>query len=565
MIDFAYVRYREGFENLKATGFLSLLMIFVMCIGVLLFGCQKLPETADEIQSEEDVSAFLDVLEKRYEKNCIRMGQANWKSMMGEHDTGFDQVQNEFAEMLLNPVYRDIVNGWRFRGSNKVKDLELRRRLVIWSRCFMGAEVEGKRDIVTLEQALEDRSLQFQFTLDDEPVPRTELNRIIRTDPNGDQRRKAWEAFGQLSQTMESDLRKLIAMRNMNAILFGAPVDYGYLSLFVQAIELDWLLQIIAQLEERTREPYMDMIESFKKVHDLETLHPWDLQYAMHSLAYLPDEYFPGTGSVPTLQHFLKTIGFQPDILPIHVTEDPLPYGVLGMAIEIPKDVRLVVDPKPGHRFYSTLFSECGRGLYAVHIQPKRPIYKGYHWVAGAHSPAYTEAMAEILAEFTRDPYWLKKYAQLPDDALQQYVLRRVGFDLYSIRSLMSMVSFELEAYKDLGQDLHKLEKDMDRKYLLVDVPEDMPSRWGSMSYLVSSPMYYQNYLLAALITVQVHQTLREQFGLRMINQPEVAQWLIENLYAPGESQPWKTRIRNATGKDLTIDAFMEKFPGSSE
>jgi hypothetical protein len=527
---------------------------------MILFGCQKLPETVEEIQTEEDVAAFLDQLEKRYEDNCIKMGRANWTLMTGRGDAGFDYVQNEFSKMMLNPVYREIVNSWRFRGSNKVKDLELRRRLVIWSRCFLGAEVDGHQEIYALEESLEDRSNQFQFTLNGEAISRAELNGIIRNDPDTERRRQAWKAFGQLSQEVEDDLRRLLIMRNRSAMLFGAPVDYGYLSLFAQAIELVWLQDIMAALEERTRGPYREMIESFKKAHGLETLYSWDLQYAMRSLAVLPDEYFPADQLIPTLERLVRNIGFSPDKLPIHLTEGNAPFGALGTIIEIPKDYRLVIDPQAGYRFYSALFSEYGRGLYVVNIKAKRPIYKGYNWVLGAYSPAYSDAMAEILAEFTRDPYWLSQYTQLPDDRLQHYAMTRFGSDLYSIRSLMKMISFELEAYKNPTQDLDSLEHALDRKFLLVDVPEDTLSRWASMTSLVTSPLSYQNYLLATLITAQVHQTLRERFGARMFNDPEVAGWLIENLYVPGESQPWKERIRQATGTELTVDAFVNRF-----
>ena len=424
----------------------------------------------------------------------------------------------------------------------------------------MGAGAEGHQDIYALEQVLEEQSDRFQFSLNGEAISRAELNRMFRTDPDPDRRRQAWEAFGQLSEAVEDDLWRLMVLRNRNAILYGAPVDYGYLTMFVQGIELEWFLDILKTLEERTREPYRHMIESLQKTMELPHLYPWDLQYAMHSLAVLPDEYFPADQSLSTLRRFLANIGFSVDGLPLHISERPGPFGPLGLAIEIPREYRLIVGPQAGQRFYSTLFSEYGRGLYAVHIHAERPIYKAYTWVPGAYSPAYTDAMAEVLGEFTRDPYWLSQYTQIPKDRLQQYALTSLGSDLYSIRSLVTMVSFELEAYKNPMQDLDSLENALNQTFLLVDVPDDTVSQWASMSYLVTNPMYYQNYVLATLITAQVHQALRETFGARLINDPKVAPWLIDNLYAAGESLPWKERIRLATGSDLTVDAFVQRF-----
>lgn len=540
-----------------------LVMITALLMGASLWGCQKLPEKEEEIKTEKDVAKFLDRLEKGYETSCIRMGQATWNLYSGEGGADLNSVRAEFADIFLNSVYRKIVTHWRYSADKEI-DGELKRRLDVWSQSFLGAYVEEDEEIYTLETSLEERNHQFPFSMDGRVISRAELNRIVRTDPDPERRRRAWEAFGLLSEAMESDLLRLMRKRNENVELLGRQIDYGTFSLMVQAINAGWLRGLIDRLEERTRQPYREFVNSLREGLGMKTLRPWDIQYAMRQAASLPDEYFPRDRALPTLFEFVRAIGFQADKLPIRIVEGHTPFGCLGLAVRIPSDFRLLVNLSQGHRFYSALFHEYGRGLYAVHIQAELPILKGYDWVLGASSSAYTEGMAEVMAEFTRDPLWLKKYTHLPEEQIELYASARARLELYTIRSLMSTISFELRAYENLEQNLDRLQKELERKFLLVDTPEDTPSRWASMTSLVTSPIYYQNYLLAAVVSAQIHQALKEQFGDRMIDSPEVGRWLIENLYTPGETLPWRERIRQATGNWPDIDAYVDRLVGAT-
>lgn len=557
MPKFLFSHERAGFEFAQMVRRGKILCVTCLFIVTTFFGCDRAPERADEILTGSDVAAFLDRLEKQYEASCIRMGQANWDLSSGERPADLVAVRAEFAEMLHDSLNRKIISTWRYTPTTEVGP-NLKRRLEIWTQCLLGAFVEEDEEIYTLERLLEERNRRFTFSFEGKEISRAELNRIVRTDPDQEKRRRAWEAFGSLSQANERDLLRLLHMRNEKVSPVRKQLDYGIFSLMTQSINAGWLENLITKLEEQTREPYRQFVHSVKEDLGIKILRPWDIQYAMHQIASLPDEYFPQDRALPSLFEFLTAIGFRVKKLPIRITEGDSPYDVFGVTIEIPKRVKLLVGPGHGHRYYSQLFHEYGRGLYAVHIQTEQPIFKGYEWVLGATSSAYTEGMAEVMAEFVRDPLWLKTYTNLPEERIELYTGTRSQLELYSIRSTMSTISFELQAYKNVDQNLDFLQRETDEKFLLVDIPDDTPSRWASMTSLVSYPVNYQNYLLAAVVAAQVHQALKEQFGDQFVKSPEVGPWLIENLYAPGESIPWRERIRNATGKWPDIDAYVE-------
>ena len=62
------------------------------------------------------------------------------------------------------------------------------------------------------------------------------------------------------------------------------------------------------------------------------------------------------------------------------------------------------------------------------------------------------------------------------------------------------------------------------------------------------------------MIATQLQEALSDKFGDEKISDPGVAQWMIEHLYAGGETQEWTERIRNATGKSLETGAYLRKL-----
>ncbi|UCE17980.1 MAG: DUF2379 family protein, partial [Gemmatimonadota bacterium] len=320
----------------------ALLAVTALLMLLSLFHCQKMPESAEDVKSEKDVASLLERLEKRYEESCIRMGRANWNLYSGEDPGDLNAIRAEFSDILLDSLYRKIISDWRYMPPADV-DPRLKRRLEIWTQCFLGAYVEEDEDIYTLEHLLEERNHLFRFSLNGVETSQTELNRIIRMESDPEKRRRAWEAFSQLSEANEKDLRRLFRTRNEKLEPLGRKMDYGIFSLMVQSINASWLERIMIELEEQTREPYRQFVDSMKSALDLETLYPWDIQYALRQSASLPDEFFPRDQALPTLFEFLNAIGFQTKELPIHITEGEYHYDVFGLAVEIPKNVKLLV------------------------------------------------------------------------------------------------------------------------------------------------------------------------------------------------------------------------------
>ncbi len=534
--------------------------IFILII-IMILGCGTMREKGffgTDINQVEALITMLDSLELKLEMASVHMGEANWNIYTGEGPADLDSVKKEFAEILLNEEYQKTVDTWQGRIGTQDNPL-LARRLELWHRCFLGATVDNNPEIYSLENKLEKIIADFSYRLNSEAISRAQISQILRLEDDPGKRHRAWVVPAQLSWEVEEDLLRLRAMSNQKAGALGSP-NYPRLCLSLQGVDRKWLEELMAGLEEKTRRPYQTLLDSLKRQWEVETLHPWDMDYLLHKTASLPDSYFTTQEALPILTRFLNAIGFPIETLPIRVVFKDIPYGGLNLAVRIPEDDRLLVGPVQGHRFYGILFHEYGHGLQAVYTRVKPPILKGYEWLLGNTSPGYSEGLADIIADYTQDPLWLTTYTQVPDSLISVYQRAKIQSKIYGLRSLLATITFELEAYGNLGADLDSLHKAFIRQFLFLEISEDEPASWAANTLLTTYPVYFQNYLLSSLISAQVHETMVAKFGEGVVDSVGVGQWLVKNLYEAGETEEWTRRIEKATGRPLGSSAYLRSL-----
>jgi Zn-dependent M32 family carboxypeptidase len=66
-----------------------------------------------------------------------------------------------------------------------------------------------------------------------------------------------------------------------------------------------------------------------------------------------------------------------------------------------------------------------------------------------------------------------------------------------------------------------------------------------------------QNYVLADLVAAQILKAVRERFGEDWLENPAVGPFLASTLWKDGETREWTDRVRDATGADLSADAYL--------
>src|SRR5258706_371706 len=157
-----------------------------------------------------------------------------------------------------------------------------------------------------------------------------------------------------------------------------------------------WLLRTMNDLEEQTREPLEALLASSREKKHEKSFEAWDFDYALREAVQLPDRYFLPESVFSIIHEFQKSIGFDVDSLPIREVVKDIPYGGLSLAIKIPSDLRFLVNPTRGKKFYSVAFHEYGHSLKAGHTRVEYPILRGYEWIPGAQCAAYEEGVADM-------------------------------------------------------------------------------------------------------------------------------------------------------------------------
>jgi peptidyl-dipeptidase A len=510
------------------------------------------------VDSKNELYVYLDTLERRYEHACERMGLANWNSYSQEAPFDLDGAKAEFAGIFGDTTARSIIETWRGRSSS-LSDKPLARRLELWHRCFIGGAIYADHGIAGIENRLQQTITGFKLKMGDSLLTRAQVSNRLRQERKQQQRHKLWSLTSQISASAGEDLVRLVKLRNEKARELGFP-NYYSLALRLQAIDEAWLLRTMNELEEQTRAPLEDFMATAREKMHAETFEAWDFDYALREAVQLPDRYFLPESVFAIIHEFQKSIGFDVDSLPIREVVKDIPYGGLSLAIRIPSDSRFLVNPTKGKGFYAVAFHEYGHSLKAVHTRVEYPILRGYEWIPGAQCAAYEEGVADMHGEFTDDSLWISGYTDVKPRQIERYIKNRSIPALCRLRRLMKDFFFEYRMYQDPGQDLGALEREMFKKYMLVDLDPGEPAQFAASIWYVSYPCYYQNYVLAGMIATQLQEALSSKFGEQKSRNPHLAEWMIAHLYASGESEEWTDRIRDATGKSLESGAYLRKL-----
>jgi peptidyl-dipeptidase A len=498
-----------------------------------------------KVDSEVELASFLDELEGRLESVDVEYGETLWRKYLREPHGDLDEIERRRSEIILNDDYLRVVREW----APQVKDKFLAKRVRAVERLLLGERVEALPEIFVLRNRINEEHIKFRPVVLGKEMDRTDVREILRKDPDRSKRKAAWESSAELSRKVENDVKELIRKRNQNARELGYKTYADY-SLTLDMINKNELLKLYEDLDKLSESSFRAVLEEVKGRLRIERLEPWDIAFAIDQFVRPPDEHFPRDRIIPKIKELVRSWGIDTEELPILIKQADIPFGGLCFAIRIPEDVRIVSNPRDGHRFYTTLFHEYGHALHACFVRQR-------HYALKLDVGCFNEGMATILQHFTSDPDWLRVNTSLTGEEIARFVKARKASLLLKLRSLMALSFFEFLAYENPGQDLNRLWSRTLARYLFVS--ENETPQWAAQSIYTTHPIYFQNYILAEMIAAQTIGYLREAYG-RLLNNAKVAEFLVENYYGPGSSVDWPEKVERATGRRLSAEALVRQL-----
>jgi len=427
------------------------------------------------------------------------------------------------------------------------------RRLELWQKGALGLALLSDPRAAELSDALEAAIDAHAFVHDGRTLTRADLMKM-QLSPDARVRRDVRRLEHQLHVKVAPIAGALIARRREVAKERGLPSFWSAL-LEVRGGDVPTIDRIFNELGRRSYRSYFDALTPVIRARgrlawSRRLVFPWDLEFRVARAAPVRDERFPAERAFDTAERIFAALGFDLAAHGLDIRQRDFAFGGQTIAVHVPDDVRLVVRPMPGPRYYALLLHELGHAVAAVSTRTTEPLFKGYEWVPGLVDPACAEGIAEVFAHLLDEPHVLREMVGLDDADTTATLRARRLRALVRLRKTMVGMTFERLALAQPNANLDTLSLDVERRHSGTVVPRDAEPIWAASPFLASYPVYQHAYTLAAVMAVQVNAALRQRFGPSFLS-PRAGAWLRDRLMADGARWTLREKLVRTAGAPL--------------
>ncbi|MGH2807355.1 MAG: M2 family metallopeptidase [Actinomycetota bacterium] len=454
-----------------------------------------------------------------------------------------------------------------------IHDPVLRRQLEVLRLSLTGNQMDDERraEIVRLSSAIERDFATFRPEVGGERVNDNEIEKILRTSEDENERAEAWRASKHVGAAVADRVKDLVRVRNEVALELGYP-DYYRMALELQEIPETWLFARLDELDRLTSVPFArwkrDLDDRLQERFGVARVMPW--HYGDPFFQTLPpgggvalDALLEGTDAADLA---LKTFAaWDIDLNGVIESSDLFPRELKcqhAFCLDVDrsgKDVRILANIVPGENWTQIMLHESGHAAYDASIDQKLP-----YLLRRATHIFVTEAIAILSGRLVRDPTWLVQVAGAPKDEVAALAgaLRKASAaeSLQFARWGLVMVHFERELYSDPEGDLDARWWELVERFQRIEVPDDPPmGAWAAKIHLATAPVYYHNYLLGEMLASQLAAEVRHD-DVGLIGSPDAGRFLKDRIFRPGALLRWDALIEEATGRGLSARSFADDF-----
>jgi len=575
-------------------------LFVAVAILVALAGC-----STSDVDVQSQAQAFLDDYTEEYMELQYGWAKAEWQSntMIVEGDTTNAHKTQMAREAFASYTgSAEVIEKARnlLEYKDKLAPLQTRQlEKVLYTAADNPQTVEALvKERIKAETKQTEDLYGFDFKIDGESVTTADIDEILKTSNDLDERLAAWGASKKVGAEIKNGLVDLRRLRNETVQALGYD-DYFSYQVSDYGMTTDELMAMMRRFNREIRPLYreihtwarytlaeqygVDEVPDFLPAHwapnrwsqdwtALVTVEGLDLDGVLREK---DPEWFTKQG-----EKFYESVGFPP--LPGSFWElsslYPLPEGTdykknnhaSAWHMDLENDIRCLMSVVPNAEWYETVHHELGHIYYYVaYTNPDVPpllregANRGYH-----------EAIGSMLGLAAMQKPFLASLGLLPADSetdeMQTLLKEAMNYIVFMPWSAGVMTEFEYELYaKDLPVDeFNKRWWEIKKLYQGVVPPSVRGEEYcdaASKTHISDDAGQYYDYGISYVLLFQIHDHIAQKIlkqdphTTNYYGSAEVGEFLYD-VMSPGASKDWRAVLRDKTGEDMSARAMLDYF-----
>ncbi|MCI4353555.1 MAG: M3 family metallopeptidase [Thermoplasmata archaeon] len=413
--------------------------------------------------------------------------------------------------------------------------------------------VEQHPSVARLRGRLVRRIFAFHPTWNGKPATEAQVRDVLRLHKDRKLRERAYQALQRVAFESEVDLRTLVKARN------GRAQELGYRSfmefrLQAEGLTLPQLEGFIDRIIPAARAPLRRFKDQFQRRSGNSGFYPWDADKAAEGRNPLPKSAFAGRSMVRDVLRTIRAWGFRGPHRPFTIVQRSIPVGGITLAVQLPTDTRVAVNPKGGWLHYAILLHEFGHAVQSQYTRGSTHVLRGPENIPGY--AGFHEGIGGLFERIPTNDAWLRARPGVTPDLVQQFRDNMEDEELRLGALTANWVRKEIQLYKRPTAKLTSEFERFDRSTLGYD---DHPASSFADPFWVESAFYSKSYLIAGILGAQLRQAIREQVQGPFWPNRRVIPWLGRNWFRFGARYDWVPRVREVTGRPFGVGDFLDR------
>ena len=498
--------------------------------------------------AEAELRRYLNRIEQRLAEIDHSLFLAWWNQYAGTSIAG----TRRWDEVRARLVGRDDLLDFVQRALEDPHSALLTRRLELWQRIVEDALVEQHPTVIRLRAPLIHRLFAFRPRWQGRKTTVADLRERLRTSDDPEVRHRAYDALQEIWREVETNERRLFAARNARARALGYASFMDF-RLRAEGLTLPQLEAYIGRILRASGPAHREFRDSFEERTGSSHYFPWDAPKATLGRNPIPESSFAGGEMVAATLQAIRGWGFRGPPRPFRIVQRSIPVGGMTLAVQIPRDVRVAVNPRGGWLHYRILAHEFGHAVHGHYTRAPSHVLRGPETIPGY--AGFAEGIGRLFEQISTETRWLltrpgvtrrlvnQMRASFPDEELRQGSITA------------HWVWKEIQLYTQPDADVSARFRRADRALFGYD---DFPPGPVMDPFWIEAAFYSKSYLLASLLAAQLVRSLLQDVGRPLWPNRNVIPWLREQWFRHGARFDWVPRVKVVTGRPFGVSDFLD-------